>query len=219
MSAKPTYEDLQERISELEKEVSLCRHIQKAVWSERRQVMALLDGFPAYVFGETPDHSICYANQYFRERFGDPAGRRCMDFFAEIGGSRSGCTAPLIAEEMRSRTWEWHDGPQGRAYRVYACPFGADQSGTPLVLELGIDITSRLPSLREHLMLLEELQHTCAEMRGMQKVVPICSCCRQPRNDELHREQIADYIRSHSGPFAFDLCPECRQKHGPPSDS
>jgi hypothetical protein len=218
VSAKPTYEDLQSRVDELEKEVTHCRRLQEAVWRERRQVLELFNSFPMYVFGETQDHTIQYANDFFGERFGNPVGQRCSDFFRKVGGDRARCPAPEILMEMRPRTWEWQDAPDDGVYLVYSYPFAAGQSGMPLVLEFGIEMTSQSVIDREHLLLTEELQQAFAEMKALQRVVPICSCCRQPRNDDLQRQQIADYIHNHADQhFTFDLCPSCLQKYCVPT--
>jgi hypothetical protein len=211
LPAKARNNDLQARVDELEKEVTYCRKIQEGVWAERRQLMALLKGFPAYVCLEASDHSICYANDFFRERFGDPEGRNCTDFFRE---SIATCPVPAILKVMQPRTWDWLEAPDGGAYRVYAYPFAAGQQSEPMVLELGIDVAGQQPADHERQLLCEELQYTIGKLQTLQSVVPICSCCRQPRDDESHRQQVNAYIRNHAGePFTFDLCPSCRAKY------
>jgi hypothetical protein len=211
LSAKPTYNDLQARVDELEKEITHCRKIQEAIWAERRQLTALLKGFPAYVCMEGPNHTIYYANDFFRERFGDPGGRRCADLFRE---SIAACPVPGILETMQPRTWDWLEAPGGGAYRVYAYPFAAGQQGEPMVLELGLDVAGRQPADHEYQLVYEELQYTIGKLQRLQRIVPICSCCRQPRNDESHRQQVDAYIRTHADePFTFGLCPSCREKY------
>jgi hypothetical protein len=211
LSAKPTYNDLEARVDELEKEVTHCRKMQEAIWAERRQLIALFKGFPAYVCLEAPNHTICYANDFFRERFGDPDGRRCADFFRT---SIAACPVPGILENMQPRTWDWLEASDGGAYRVYDYPFAAGQQGEPMVLELGIDVAGRQPADHEYQLLCEEFQYAIGKLRSLQSVVPICSCCRQPRNDESHRQQVNAYIQNHAGePFTFGLCPSCREKY------
>jgi hypothetical protein len=215
LPAKAKYNDLQARVDELEKEVTYCRKIQEGVWAERRQLLSLLKGFPAYVCLEAPDHTIYYANDFFRERFGDPEGRLCADFFRE---SIAACPVPGILQGMQPRTWDWLEAPDGGAYRVYAYPFAAGQQGEPMVLEMGIDVAGRQPADHEHQLLCEELQHTIGKLQTIQSVVPICSCCRQPRDDDSHRQQVNAYIRNHAAePFTFGLCPSCLDKYSSPS--
>ncbi|MGA9753958.1 MAG: ATP-binding protein, partial [Desulfobaccales bacterium] len=46
-----------------------------------------------------------------------------------------------VLESQKPKNWEW-TSPQGQTYHIYNYPF-ADIDGSPMVLELGIDITER----------------------------------------------------------------------------
>jgi hypothetical protein len=215
LSAKPTYEELEGRLVALEKEIAGCRKMQQTILTERRQLLELFKGFPAYVCLEAPDHTFRYANDFFRERFGDPDSRFCIDIFGcDVAGPA--CPVPEILLTMEPRTWEWHHEADSVTYQVYAYPFPGDDQGQQLVLELGLDIT--LPRLADHdrQLLTEELQQTTEKIRLLQAIAPICSCCRRLRNDERYWQRIEEYLTMQTcEPLSSGLCQTCRQRYFP----
>ncbi len=61
-----------------------------------------------------------------------------------------------------------------------------------------------------------KLQAALDEIKTLRGIIPICSHCRQVRDDEGLWKQIEDYIRSHSeANFSHGICPDCLRKHYP----
>lgn len=61
-----------------------------------------------------------------------------------------------------------------------------------------------------------ELSLALSEIRKLQGILPICSFCKQIRNDEGYYEQIENYITDHSeADFSHTVCPDCAKKHYP----
>ncbi len=61
-----------------------------------------------------------------------------------------------------------------------------------------------------------KLQAALDEIKTLRGIIPICSHCRQVRDDEGLWKQIEDYIRSHSeAMFSHGICPDCLRKHYP----
>jgi PAS domain S-box-containing protein len=125
--------------------VSLCRDIterkqaEEALQAERQRLFRLLDGLQAYIYLRRRDYSLVYVNKYFRECFGDPANLPCFTVLHNRHKPCEGCPSEKVFEtgtpQERERTSD-----SGRTYRIYDYPF-ADADGTPLVLEMGLDIT------------------------------------------------------------------------------
>ncbi|MBU4447240.1 MAG: DUF3365 domain-containing protein, partial [Proteobacteria bacterium] len=133
------------------RDITALRRAEMALEAERRRLLSLLEELPAYVYLKAPDYSIKFANRFFRERIGDPGDRPCYEVL-------HGCAAPckecqaiqvLATHEPQEREWV-HRG--GRTYRAYDYPF-ADSDGSPLVLELGIDVTEKKKAEEEVLQL------------------------------------------------------------------
>ncbi len=117
------------------------KRAEEALETERQRLYSLLHGLPAFVCLLAPDYSVRFANQSLIERFGDARGRRCYEV---LGNRKEPCKVCHTFEVFKTNTpieWEW-TAPQGTTYQVYDYPF-SDVDGSPLVLELGIDITER----------------------------------------------------------------------------
>lgn len=73
-----------------------------------------------------------------------------------------------------------------------------------------------LARLKTHIMLRKkemELTKALAEIQTLSGILPICSCCKQIRNDAGYWQQVEEYISEHSkAMFSHGLCPECYQK-------
>lgn len=64
--------------------------------------------------------------------------------------------------------------------------------------------------------LVDELQENLSEIKVLRGILPICSFCKNIRNDEGYYEQLESYIHKHSGvDFSHTICPSCMKKHYP----
>jgi PAS domain S-box-containing protein len=123
------------------RDITARRRAEKALEAERRRLLSLLEELPAYICLKAPDYSIKFANRFFRERFGDPGDRLCYQVLHGFTAPCKDCQAMQVLTNHEPQEREWtHRG--GRIYRTYDYPF-ADIDGSPLVLELGVDITER----------------------------------------------------------------------------
>jgi PAS domain S-box-containing protein len=109
---------------------------------ERKRLSMLLETFPGYIYLQSPDYSVRYANRYFVEHFGEPKERLCYEV---LWGRKEPCEVCPTFEVFDTKTpqvWEWSQTPDGRIYFIYDHPF-IDSDGSELVLEIGVDITDR----------------------------------------------------------------------------
>ena len=141
MAKKPTYKELEQKVKDLKRQAFRLERAEKALQGERKRLFALFNGLPAYVYLQGPDHSIRFANRSFRERFGEPEGRACYQVITGRDKPCKSCRPFSVFETGRPIEWEWVRG-DGRAYQIFDYPF-SDIDGSPLVLELGIDVTER----------------------------------------------------------------------------
>jgi PAS domain S-box-containing protein len=123
------------------RDITALRRAETALEAERRRLLSLLEELPAYVNLKGPDYSVKFANRFFRERFGDPGGRPCYRIMRGYDAPCEDCQIMTVLDTHEPQEREWtHRGE--RTYQTYDYPF-ADSDGSPLVLELGIDITER----------------------------------------------------------------------------
>jgi PAS domain-containing protein len=128
--------ELEGRVAEQTAEI---RRTHESVDAERRRLLDVLETLPAYVVLLTKDYQVPFANRFFRERFGESHGRRCFEYLFNRAEACPGCETYKVMETHAPHHWEW-TGPDGRNYDVYDFPF-EDSDGSPLILEMGIDVT------------------------------------------------------------------------------
>jgi len=117
------------------------KRTQDALEAERQRLFSLLDTLPAFVYLKAPDYSIRFANRYFKERFGEPAGRSCYEVLRGRQTPCEDCPTFRVFETRKPGKVEFSTIRE-RSYEIYDYPF-YDVDGSELVLELGIDITDR----------------------------------------------------------------------------
>ncbi|MBS3735130.1 MAG: PAS domain-containing protein [Phycisphaerae bacterium] len=116
----------------------------EALERERQRLYAVLDMLPGWVCLVGRDYHYRYTNHRFRDTFGAPAGRPCYEVqFVRTGPCQS-CRLRRVIDGQRPDRWEHAAGSdrERRSFEVWAYPF-TDIDGTPVVLELGIDVTDR----------------------------------------------------------------------------
>ena len=110
-----------------------------AINKERKRLYDVLETLPVYVILLTPDHRVLFANRFFRERFGDAFGMRCYEYLFSRTEPCEVCETYSVLKSGEPHRWEWL-GPDERNYDIYDYPF-VDSDGSPMILEMGIDIT------------------------------------------------------------------------------
>ena len=132
--------------------------VAEAVQVERQRLAEVLDMLPAYVILLSPDYRVPFANRFFEERFGKSEGRRCYEYLFQRTEPCENCETYKVLKTNAPHHWEW-TGPDGRNYDIHDFPF-TDADGSPLIMEVGIDITERKQAeaaLAKHRDHLEEL--------------------------------------------------------------
>ncbi|MGR8933957.1 MAG: PAS domain S-box protein [Gammaproteobacteria bacterium] len=189
---------VRERTTELQRTMEL-------VQIERQRFKDVLDQLPAYLILLSPDYRVAFANRFFRERFGEDRGRRCYDYLFGLGASCPNCQTFNVLQKNAPQRWEW-TGPDGRIYDIYDYPF-TDADGSPLIMEIGLDITERRGAeaeLDKHRLQLEELvrertaqlEATNAQLRNEVAERKAAEQALREREEDLNRAQSLGRIGS-----------------------
>jgi len=108
---------------------------------ERQRPFAVLDALPMFVYLQSPDHTIPFANKKFRELFGDVEGRACYEVFHGRKAPCDECPPMRVQETGEPEVSEW-TSLEGRTYAVYDQVFPGS-GDAPLTLKVGLDVTEQ----------------------------------------------------------------------------
>ncbi len=123
----------------LQAAIAECKRAEESVANERQRFFDVLETLPVYVVLLTPDYHVPFANRFFRERFGESRDRCCYDYLFKRTEPCETCETFMVLKTGKPHRWEWL-GPDGRNYDIHDFPF-TDSDGSPLIMEVGIDIT------------------------------------------------------------------------------
>jgi serine phosphatase RsbU (regulator of sigma subunit) len=127
---------------------------------ERKRLYAVLEAIPVWVYLQAPDYSIRWGNSKFLQLFGDPQGRPCYKALQNRDSPCVPCPTFRVFETKSLQRWEYTGG--GHTSIIYDNYF-LDSDGSPLVLEMGIDITDLKEKEQKIRELNETLEHRVAE--------------------------------------------------------
>ena len=183
---------------------------------------------PADLTGPFFDLSIdmmCIAgfDGYFKRL--NPAWERTLGF--SVDELRSRPMLELVHPDDRDRTREQNRqvraGAQAKAFENrYVCKDGSYRwlrwNATAdvcreLIYSLARDITEQRQAEEERERLVRQLQTALAEVKELQRILPICSYCKSVRDDQNYWHTVEQYISRHTNTqFSHGICPTCYEK-------
>lgn len=130
-----------ERAAEAMRESQEREKIAQVLRAEQQRFKGVLERLPAYVVLLSPDYHVPFANRMFEERFGKALGRRCYEYLFQRTEPCENCESFNVLKTHAPHRWEWV-GPDGCSYEIHDFPF-TDADGSPMIMEMGIDVTAR----------------------------------------------------------------------------
>lgn len=150
------------------RDITERKRVEQALASERSRLYSLLDSLPIFVYLHASDHTIRFANRCFLRTFGEGVGRLCHEVLQDRQEPCEDCVSQKVLLNQRSQNWEWNIAKSGRTYQMYSYPF-TDVDGTPLVLQMGIDISDQKRNEMELRRSEAELRHLSARLLTAQE--------------------------------------------------
>lgn len=159
-------------------------------------------------------------NGYFKQL--NPAWERTLGFTVEELKSRP--FIEFVHPDDRQRTLAQNAnvkaGGQALAFENrYLCKDGsyrwfrwnaAPDSNQKVIYSVARDVTDEKKLAAERDELLRELQAALAEVKTLQKILPICSYCKNIRDDQSYWHSVENYFAKHtSSQFSHGICPSC----------
>jgi len=172
------------------------------VASERERLYEVLDTLPVDICLMTPDYHVVFANRAFRERFGESNGRRCYEFCCGFEEPCGFCESFEPLKTGKPHYWQYAPPDGAFTIDVYDFPF-KDIDGSPLVLEMHIDITEQIKAKREAEEYAERLKRSNEELQQFAYVA----------SHDLQEplRMVTSYIRLLGKKFGEDLPPQAKE--------
>lgn len=213
MTVKPTYEELERRLRDLE-----------VVVRERKASAKYLEGVINNIgdplFVKDDQSRLLMVNDSFCTLFGlarehiigktlvEKVPPNEQESFLKIDREVIATGVENITEE--SLTVE---GQPAQTIHSRKTRFIGDE-GEVFLIGVIRDITERKLAEDKRVELIDELKRTLSEVKTLQGYLPICAHCKNIRDDKGYWNRIEAYISEHSDAvFSHSVCPDCVQQH------
>ncbi|CAK8720613.1 PAS domain S-box-containing protein [Candidatus Electrothrix aarhusensis] len=186
----------------------------------RQRLKKILDTVDAMIYvADIDTYEILHTNRYIKKHFGNIVGKKCWE---AIQGQNAPCTFCEYQDIYQNGTihpdahvWQIQNRRNGEWYEC------RDQGiqwvdGRTARIQVATNISERKKIEEEREKLINELQSALSEIKVLRGILPICSFCKNIRNDDGYYEQLEAYIHKHSGvDFSHTVCPTCMKEHYP----
>jgi PAS domain S-box-containing protein len=146
MTKKPSYEQLEQRLKELEKEASARRQAEEGAKRTEQEKRAILDSLLEHVVHQDTDMNVLWANQAACNSVGitreDLIGRRCYEVWAGRESTCEDCPVAKARDTGKPQTVEKMTA-NGRWWYIQGYPVRDDSGDIVGMSELTLDITER----------------------------------------------------------------------------
>jgi len=219
MTEKPTYEELEFRGKELEKEVAKLKQNEEAHLIAEERYRTIFESTGTATITGDENTTILMVNSEFEKLSG----------YSKKEIERKKSWTEFVIEQDLEKIKEFHRlrridpsaaprnhefrfiNKQGKIRHIFATV--AMIPGTKTGVSSFSDITNRKLIEEERRKLIEDLQEALAEVKALSGLLPICASCKKIRDDKGYWTQIESYIRDHSeADFSHGICPECAKK-------
>ena len=123
------------------RDITERKQAEAAVQAERQRLFDVLETLPAMICLLTPDYHVAFANRSFREKFGESHGRHCYEYCFGRSEPCEFCESYTALKTGQPHHWEVI-GSDGSVIAAHDFPF-TDVDGSPLILEMDMDITEQ----------------------------------------------------------------------------
>lgn len=114
--------------------------------------------------------------------------------------------------DLCRRVRERKDGDY--VYFILLTAKDANEANRQVAMDAGVDDFLSKPldrrDLRARLHVAERILRYTTQVRQLESMLPICTCCKKIRDDQNYWQQIETYINDRTGTeFSHSICPDC----------
>ena len=175
------------------------KRAEEAFLTERQRLHNVLEVMPMMVCLLTVDYHVAFANRAFREKFGESHGKHCYEYCFGKKEPCDFCESYTVLRTGKPHRWEV-TAPDGATYiEAYDFPF-TDVDGSPMILEVDVDITERKLSEEKLAKSYESVKKTLNDaINTMVKIVEL----RDPYTAG-HQQKVADLATAIAGEMKLE---------------
>lgn len=185
----------------------------------------LLDSIPIPVFIKNASGQYSSCNKAYEDSVGkqanDLVGKRAIEGFSlETAEMMEEQDQLAFDAEGQSVSFETKvalkEDTEMRHFVVYKRTYKNEEGRTEGLIGAAIEVTELKNQETKQAKLIEELQTALDEVKTLQGIIPICSYCRNLKDDAGTWKKIEDYLSSHSdAQLSHGICEPCMRKHFP----
>jgi signal transduction histidine kinase/DNA-binding response OmpR family regulator len=155
-------DELEKRVAERTAEVSEAAD---KLRGQRQRLFDVLETLPVMVSLIRPDYRVEFANRAYRDALGNNQDLLC--YISQFGRTKpcDECQAFSVLQTGKPHKWEWQL-TNGRIFEIYNAPF-TDVDGSPMILEMDVDVTDRRQAEQQLQYAHQDLQHRAAQLRAL----------------------------------------------------
>lgn len=213
--------DLQAAVDLMDLESTQRHHVEHLLSQSRRSLMTVLDSIEAVVYvADLTSQEVLFMNRRARDLFGSGEGKKCWQVFQRDQHGPCDFCANRTLMKSRERGarrffWEMRNTLNGRWYDVRECT--ADWiDGRPVRIQIATDVSGRKRAEMDKNNVIKKLCDAMERIRKLEGIIPICSYCKNIRDNQGHWQQLEEYISEHSdASFTHSICEKCARKNFP----
>ncbi len=139
-------------------------------------------------------------------------GKTCYTLVHNKTCPAGNCPMPKMLASKK-RVSEEIELPDGRWIQVTLDPIKDKSDKILWAVHIARDITHEVLMRNERKILVKELKQALGKIRTLSGLIPICSSCKNIRDDRGYWNLIESYIETHShASFSHGICPDCIKK-------
>ena len=166
MVKKPSYEQLEQRLMELEKEASARKQAEQALKPTEQEERAILDSLLELVIYQDTEMNVLWANQAACESVGrmreDIVGRYCYEIWAGRQSTCEDCPVAKARDTGQPQAVE-KATPDGRWWYIQGYPVRDNTGHIVGMTELTLDITERKRAVEALQKAYDDMEHRVEE--------------------------------------------------------
>jgi PAS domain S-box-containing protein len=220
MENKPSYEDLEKKIRQLEDNSGKAGSHDAEAGHFIRFLTSVINSTDDPIFVKDENHKWVLLNDACCRQIGRDRdvliGKTDFDFHPKAEAEEFWKGDALVLQTGQTNLNREHVTYPDGSVHVLSTKKSLlvdTETGKKYVVGMIRDITAQAALEAEREKLIVDLQDALLRIKTLKGLIPICAACKKVRSDNGYWQQVEVYVRDHSqADFTHGYCPECAAK-------